>query len=424
MKDFIRNTNCSFLNPAFGRDSPSSTDDEISANVVGSVKLSDLNKIRPRKLYLNKPTTKYKLHKSLPVSPVNEERSFSDYVHNPSSNTRRSFSYFIDFEDEKSSTMEGFKQICSDIEKFSHDFNKKNEQIDQTFAQKTSKDASAPEEGSFSSDSLEDCSFNSAQHKNYKPPRRCVSNNEIYKYQISSPHHEIPKSESFYLNPSNKNSQDSILSDDFDAQRTKSYCNSLESVLSCESDCKSAPLEILFSPYKKSFDGNQGTSTQSLPKAATSKEVDEFGGSLPRARLKTSQTQTDFTFETPHEIVAKKTATSSDFQEKLLKFETCIAQNDSFAAQRSFKVNKRKGVAFFVEAEQKNKSKNSSPKKQTNVCKKNNQSSMYIPSLETKNKQYESRFCNVLNNKPDLNIEIYESGVKLPGKVSQKLFCH
>lgn len=71
---------------------------------------------------------------------------------------------------------------------------------------------------------------------------------------------EIPKSESFYLNPnySIQGSQESILSDennldynDFCTGNAKSYCNSLESVLSNESDCKSAPLEVLFEDKKR-----------------------------------------------------------------------------------------------------------------------------------------------------------------------------
>lgn len=33
---------------------------------------------------------------------------------------------------------------------------------------------------------------------------------------------------------------------------------------------------------------------------------------------------------------------------------------------------------------------------------------MFIPSLAQKNRQYKSRFCNVLNNKPDQNLEIFE----------------
>lgn len=36
--------------------------------------------IRPRKLKLDKTLTKYKMHKSLPVSPVSEERQFADFV--------------------------------------------------------------------------------------------------------------------------------------------------------------------------------------------------------------------------------------------------------------------------------------------------------------------------------------------------------
>lgn len=43
-----------------------------------------------------------------------------------------------------------------------------------------------------------------------------------------------------------------------------------------------------------------------------------------RSNMKTCQTQTDF--ETPQEIVAKKGRGSEDFQKKLLKFESTIAQ--------------------------------------------------------------------------------------------------
>lgn len=71
---------------------------------------------------------------------------------------------------------------------------------------------------------------------------------------------DIPKSESFYLNQnySIQGSQESLLSDennfdynDFYSRGAKSYCNSLESVISNESDCKSAPLEVLFEDKRK-----------------------------------------------------------------------------------------------------------------------------------------------------------------------------
>ncbi|KAK5638850.1 hypothetical protein RI129_013145 [Pyrocoelia pectoralis] len=416
----------------------------------GSVNLSDLDtsgrNLRPRKLHLDKTLSKYKLHKSLPVSPVNEERSFSDFVdiadENLSKNygTRRSFSYFIDL-DQSTSTADGFKQICSDIERFSEDFSKKNEQIDRTFLTDYQTNDAGKEECGFSSDSLEDCSFNSTQTKKmkkYKLPRRCLSNNEIYRYQIDAYQYDIPKSESFYLNPSNKNSQDSVLSDDYGGQKTESYCNSLESVLSCESDCKSAPLEVLFSSYKKPQCASTFNSGGQL-------DINDFGGSLPKnygipfaARMKTSQTQTDFSFQTPQEIVAKKNCSSLEFQEKLLKFETCIAQNDTYTVQHRTRDNKKKGIAFFVDTEETkqksvakqkkafhpNGNKNlrctaGDTKKETSKEKFNNQNTMYIPSLETKNKQYKSKCCNILNNKPEPCTDIYESGLKSMGKSNE-----
>ncbi|EFA05055.2 WD repeat-containing protein 62-like Protein [Tribolium castaneum] len=313
---------------------------------AANLELDNDKLIRPRKLQLDKTLVKYKLHKSLPVSPVSEERSFSDFVQQQQVDgpTRKSFSYFVDFE--KIDTREGFKQVCSEIEKFSQDFNRRYDQID--------------EDGNFSSDSLEEYSFRSVGPKKIKPdvpPRRCVSSNELSNYQD-----EVPKSESFYLNPNIKTSQDSILSDDL-SDYPKSYCNSMESILSNDSDCKSAPLEALFAPQKKLMQ-----TSHSVPK--------NLGSEPPSPRkMRTSQTQTDF--PTPQDIVSKKTNASAEFQEKLLRFENIA----------------KKPVAFFVDSEQKVRT-----------------SDMYIPTLATKNQQYKSKFCNVLNNKPEFNVEIYESG--------------
>jgi hypothetical protein len=361
---------------------------------AANVELANDNLIRPRKLKLDKTLTKYKLHKSLPVSPVSEERSFSDFVEQQNRDetaNRKSFSYFVDFED-KIDTDEGFRQICSDIEKFSQDFNRKYDKLGKTDA----------EEGNFSSDSLEEYSFRSVgtkKSKNAVPPRRCVSSNELCKYQDEEfVGEEIPKSESFYLNPNIRTSQDSILSDDNFLEdypiQAKSYCNSMESILSNDSDCKSAPLEALFAPQKRFLSAPRSVvHSHSLPKNLGSEPV-----SPRKAQLRTSQTQTDF--PTPQEVVAKKCNASAEFQEKLLRFENIA----------------KKPVAFFVEAEQKVKSKNvknkvvEEEKKPLSV--KNVKTDMYIPSLETKNKQYKSRFCNVLNNKPEFNLEIFESGNK------------
>ena len=458
--------------------------------------------IRPRKLKLDKTLTKYKMHKSLPVSPVNEERMLSDFVEdiaaNNSNDMRKSFSYFIDFHKEID-TDTGLKQICDDIEKFSKDFNKSYADIEHIFdeahlnkkyevlqnefkkiqlIEKNDKNED-DDETNFSSDSLEECSFTSTRNKKLKhevPPRRCVSNNEIYKYQsedidYSKFYHaydcNVIKSSSFYLNQSNKNSQESVLSEDnldYDLQRSRSYCNSLESVLSNESDCKSAPLEILFSSQRRCE--TDAEHTKSLPKKTSresydcknnvSKNYEEFsqlklysnlylnpystvsGSDLRRSQtftgienrpqknnLRTSQTQTEMNFRTPEEIVATKSNLSTDFQQKLLKFETCIAQNNLKTSVQTTKQSNKKGIAFFVKADQSVKppevtmKKNSSASENIeSVAAKNynvktmKEGVMYIPTLESKNKQYKSKFCNVLNNKPEFNIEIYENGNK------------
>lgn len=448
MRDIAKNTSqlSHILNLTHNYTTANSNVDVTTKDSLAGAKISDMPKspeknlndlIRPRKLKLDKTLTKYKLHKSLPVSPVSEERQFSDYVQqNQDPNAgRKSFSYFIDF-NKKESTDEGFKQICSDIEKFSEDFNKKYEQLEQNFDSQIEhvKKNEDDDDGNFSSDSLEDYCFLSVGDKKRKKnvaPRRCVSNNEIYKYQEEF-FEEIPKSESFYLNQNIKNSQDSILSDenvleyDLYTGKTKSYCNSMESVLSNDSDCKSAPLEILFVSHKKSQ--NYMSHSQSLPKNMSNQFEVEMSSSLPKnypefnydgsvynhdyssnskcevrrshsmydppkvikANVKTCQTQTDF--ETPQEIVSKKARGSEEFQKKLLKFE------------------EKKPVAFFVETPV---TKTKCSKSKENVpLKPENDFEMYIPTLASKNKQYKAKYCNVLNNKPEFNIEIFESGVK------------
>lgn len=48
------------------------------------------------------------------------------------------------------------------------------------------------------------------------------------------------------------------------------------------------------------------------------------------------------------------------------------------------------------------------PSSKENIPVKSATSEMFIPSLAQKNKQYKSKFCNVLNNKPDQNFDIFE----------------
>lgn len=149
------------------------------------------------------------------------------------------------------------------------------------------------EEGNFSSDSLEECSLdidcdkeaNASKPKckkhskkdNPTQPKRSVSEYFIYddfytqvdltrKVSLSDILNDDRNdraneqrfletqrhsSASFFLGRfPERRSQESILSDEFGGENPVSYCNSMESILSDESECKSAPLEALFEKGK------------------------------------------------------------------------------------------------------------------------------------------------------------------------------
>lgn len=163
--------------------------------------------------------------------------------------------------------------------------------------EKNEHDFLSDEDGNFSSDSLEDCSLDlecdrkekvmymrkkkgsckkHAKKQETAPPKRSVSEYFIYedyfthvdinrKVSLSDILKEDPNdknkdqrfletqrhsSASFFLGhyPDRK-SQESILSDEFGGGAV-SFCNSMESILSDESECKSAPLEALFERCK------------------------------------------------------------------------------------------------------------------------------------------------------------------------------
>lgn len=156
------------------------------------------------------------------------------------------------------------------------------------------------EDGNFSSDSLEDCSldlemnkidtqrFNrkscSKHHRNKETllPKRSVSEYFIYEDTFPlNPYRKVSLSDilneeksrdnnkensfletqrhssaSFFLGQQypDRKSKESILSDDFSGgDGGNSFCNSMESILSDESECQSAPLEILFGRGGGSF---------------------------------------------------------------------------------------------------------------------------------------------------------------------------
>ncbi|XP_055635458.1 uncharacterized protein LOC129775144 isoform X2 [Toxorhynchites rutilus septentrionalis] len=148
----------------------------------------------------------------------------------------------------------------------------------------------------FSSDSLEDCSLDldigktdqgrskrNLCAKHQKPsqpidslPKRSASDYSMYLYDSfqPGPYRNVSLSDildedkrsadnrfletqrhssaSFFLGQQypDRKSQESILSDDFGSGGV-SYCNSMESILSDDSECKSAPLEVLFGRIKR-----------------------------------------------------------------------------------------------------------------------------------------------------------------------------
>uniref|UniRef100_A0A182VUI6 WD_REPEATS_REGION domain-containing protein n=1 Tax=Anopheles minimus TaxID=112268 RepID=A0A182VUI6_9DIPT len=169
------------------------------------------------------------------------------------------------------------------------------------------------DEPNFSSDSLEDCSLDLDLERHGQPvpparkkhcakhnpakkmplslPKRSVSDYFIYDQPAQGAPYEIPyrnvslsdilddeeairqaehrfletqrhSSASFFLGqqyPTRK-SQESILSDEFGSGGV-SFCNSMESILSDDSECKSAPLEVLFGRIRRDHLSQHGHGT-------------------------------------------------------------------------------------------------------------------------------------------------------------------
>lgn len=153
------------------------------------------------------------------------------------------------------------------------------------------------ENGNFSSDSLEDCSLDMDSNRKFQSmphnrksvcrkkhrkneshssngPTRSVSDYFIYEEFFLNKNRNVSLSDilddsndtkpdysflntqrhssaSFFLAPERK-SQESLISDEMSVCGA-SYCNSMESILSDESDCKSAPLEALFTRTKRTM---------------------------------------------------------------------------------------------------------------------------------------------------------------------------
>ncbi|XP_055599901.1 uncharacterized protein LOC129749077 isoform X2 [Uranotaenia lowii] len=198
----------------------------------------------------------------------------------------------------KKSTSEGPQQpaISSD-EQFKHlDMSRDNvEGLKSTARKERHEFGFLEEDPNFSSDSLEDCSLDldigkteqskskrntCAKHQKRQDslPKRSVSDYFMYdNFQPAVPYRNVSLSDildddkcrqsvenrfletqrhssaSFFLGqhyPENRKSQESLLSDEYGSGGV-SFCNSMESILSDDSECKSAPLEVLFGRIKR-----------------------------------------------------------------------------------------------------------------------------------------------------------------------------
>lgn len=236
-----------------------------------------------------------KHYKSCPVSPVHEEIDWSNLPRGENKN--------IIFTEPKTQSMYSddaksiLEMIHSDTEKMIEEITQKygdleidedadddllldNLPMDRIMHCSKSMPRMEPkEDGNFSSDSLENCSLDLDYDENVRKKKVCkkhvkkrepksftyeevrrtkyVSLSDIldddkgqrkdYADEANYLESHRHSSASFFLTSypmSDKKSQDSIISD-------YSCCNSLESILSDESDCKSAPLEFLFEKCKE-----------------------------------------------------------------------------------------------------------------------------------------------------------------------------
>lgn len=254
-----------------------------------------------------------KNYKSCPVSPVHEEIDWTtiDGSRQPAADKINHNRNEIDYKRHSMYSDDAkmiLDMIHADTEKMIAEITQKYGDIDvdkplptQMQPQSTSNRNSGDdpmqedEDGSFSSDSLEDCSLDldysgkcqtnprnrkSICRKKHRKnenismmPTRSVSDYFIYDEfylnrnrnvslsDILNEDTDKPKpnyaflssqrhsSASFFLAPERK-SQESLISDDMSGCGV-SYCNSMESILSDESECKSAPLEVLFTKTKR-----------------------------------------------------------------------------------------------------------------------------------------------------------------------------
>lgn len=255
---------------------------------------------------LKKHPSILKHYKSCPVSPVSEELEWSSLAMQSttlaSNESKRHSMYSND-------AKLLFNMIHSDTEKMISEITKKYGDLDEYEPRPKEED----DDANFSSDSLEDCSLNADLNPNKKchkhfprtnaPPRRSVSDYHIFQdnqYQVYNPYRNVSLSDilnetdereqnflatqrhssaSFFLGQTSttKKSQESLLSEDFSGGGA-SIGNSMESILSDDSECRSAPLEVLFEKCEFSRNYNMPSEYKAL-EMPTSKSY----GSSPNA---------------------------------------------------------------------------------------------------------------------------------------------
>lgn len=224
-----------------------------------------------------------KLYESCPVSPIRKEKEFGWPERNRLS--RRTM-----YSEDAKTILE---MIHDNTEKMIAEIAEKYGDLSighQGVAHRTIDEENLGSDQEFSSDSLEDCSLKSGaalpemrrrkicckKHRNNEralnPPKRSVSEYFIYDEFFLNRRRKVSLSDildqpddrkldadgeqrhssaGFFLS-SDRKSQESLISDELsECYGGVSYCNSMESILSDESECKSAPLEALFGRSKR-----------------------------------------------------------------------------------------------------------------------------------------------------------------------------
>lgn len=240
-------------------------------------------------------STASKLYESCPVSPIRKDKEFNWADHSGLRDKRnRKTMYSEDARTIWNMIHDNTEKMIAEItQKYGNlsvdSANEAKRMLDENAKSTIDATVDCASDQEFSSDSLEDCSMNSGaaamavkrrqrkkvcckKHRNDERsaimPKRSVSDYFIYDEFYENRHRKVSLSDilnetdaelaqrnssasGFYLAPDRK-SQESLLSDELsECYGGVSYCNSMESILSDDSECKSAPLEALFGRTKR-----------------------------------------------------------------------------------------------------------------------------------------------------------------------------